>query len=166
MLYYRDSDLCVWHPHNCWAVCPRTYSVLWIVIFSGLTFRKTCLCNIFVIQLEVARLSILCLEQADIVTLPLYPGIYCIITHIFLQSRQLKQEEMLRQQEVQGLQEERAALQTEVAQLKTRVEELRDELVTQKRKQAANIKDLTKQLTQGEEATSQFFFCSSLMVTV
>lgn len=136
------------------------------MIFSGLTFRKTCLCNIFVIQLEVARLSILCLEQADIVTLPLYPGIYCIITHIFLQSRQLKQEEMLRQQEVQGLQEERAALQTEVAQLKTRVEELRDELVTQKRKQAANIKDLTKQLTQGEEATSQFFFCSSLMVTV
>ena len=73
---------------------------------------------------------------------------------------------MLRQQEVQGLQEERAALQTEVAQLKTRVEELRDELVTQKRKQAANIKDLTKQLTQGEESTSQFFFCSSLMVTV
>ncbi|XP_051274487.1 coiled-coil domain-containing protein 186 isoform X4 [Dicentrarchus labrax] len=64
-------------------------------------------------------------------------------------SRQLKQEEVLRQQEVQGLQDERTALQTEVAQLKTRVEELRDELVTQKRKQAANIKDLTKQLTQG-----------------
>ena len=68
---------------------------------------------------------------------------------LILQSRQLKREEMLRQQEVQGLQEERAALQTEVTQLKTRVEELRDELVTQKRKQAANIKDLTKQLTQG-----------------
>lgn len=50
---------------------------------------------------------------------------------------------------MQGLQEERAALQTEVAQLQTRAEELRDELVTQKRKQAANIKDLTKQLTQG-----------------
>ena len=80
---------------------------------------------------------------------------YCIIPNIFLlsllllQSRQLKREEVLRQQEVQGLQEERTALQTEVAQLKTRVEELRDELVTQKRKQAANIKDLTKQLTQG-----------------
>ena len=57
---------------------------------------------------------------------------------------------MLRQQEVQGLQEERTALQAEVAQLKTKVEELRDELVTQKRKQAANIKDLTKQLTQGK----------------
>lgn len=68
---------------------------------------------------------------------------------INLQSRQLKQEEVMRGQEVQGLQEERAALQKEVAQLTTRVEELRDELVTQKRKQAANIKDLTKQLTQG-----------------
>ncbi|XP_041830455.1 coiled-coil domain-containing protein 186 isoform X2 [Melanotaenia boesemani] len=66
-------------------------------------------------------------------------------------SRQLKQEEVLRQQEVQDLQEERAALQTEVAKLKTRVEELRDELVTQKRKQAANIKDLTKQLTQAHK---------------
>ncbi|XP_070707362.1 coiled-coil domain-containing protein 186 isoform X2 [Pempheris klunzingeri] len=70
-------------------------------------------------------------------------------------SRQLKQEEVLRQQEVQGLQEERAALQTEVAQLKTRVEELRDELVTQRRKQAANIKDLTKQLTQARKRLEQ-----------
>ncbi|XP_029311684.1 LOW QUALITY PROTEIN: coiled-coil domain-containing protein 186 [Cottoperca gobio] len=66
-------------------------------------------------------------------------------------SRQLKREEVLRQQEVQGLQEERAALQTEGTQLKTRVEELRDELVTQKRKQAVNIKDLTKQLTQARK---------------
>ncbi|KAL3051491.1 hypothetical protein OYC64_001690 [Pagothenia borchgrevinki] len=66
-------------------------------------------------------------------------------------SRQLKQEGSLRQQEVQGLQEERAALQTEADQLKTRVEELRDELVTQKRKQAASIKDLTKQLTQARK---------------
>ncbi|GAA6214277.1 coiled-coil domain-containing protein 186 [Lates japonicus] len=70
-------------------------------------------------------------------------------------SRQLKQEEVLRQQEVQGLQEERTALQTEVTQLKTRVEELRDELVTQKRKQAANIKDLTKQLTQARKRLEQ-----------
>lgn len=61
---------------------------------------------------------------------------------------------------MQGLQEERAALQAEAARLKTRVEELRDELVTQKRKQAANIKDLTKQLTQGQDAASPsvFFF--------
>uniref|UniRef100_A0A3P8PV49 Uncharacterized protein n=1 Tax=Astatotilapia calliptera TaxID=8154 RepID=A0A3P8PV49_ASTCA len=64
-------------------------------------------------------------------------------------------EEALRRQEVQSLQEERAALQTEVAQLKTRVEELRDELVTQKRKQAANIKDLTKQLTQARKRLEQ-----------
>lgn len=54
--------------------------------------------------------------------------------------------------EVQALQTERTALQTVTAQLKTRVEELRDELVTQKRKQAANIKDLTKQLTQGNRS--------------
>lgn len=52
---------------------------------------------------------------------------------------------------MRGLQEERATLREEVATLKTRVEELRDELVTQKRKQAANIKDLTKQLTQGQQ---------------
>uniref|UniRef100_A0A1A8MFW5 Chromosome 10 open reading frame 118 n=1 Tax=Nothobranchius pienaari TaxID=704102 RepID=A0A1A8MFW5_9TELE len=70
-------------------------------------------------------------------------------------SWRLKQEEVLRQQEVQALQEERAALQTEVAKLKTRVEELRDELVTQKRKQAANIKDLTKQLTQARKRLEQ-----------
>lgn len=66
-----------------------------------------------------------------------------------LQSHQLKQEEGLRRQEVEGLQEERTALQTEVAQLNTRIEELNNNLVTQKRKQAANIKDLTKQLAQG-----------------
>lgn len=76
--------------------------------------------------------------------------VFFFLTPLILQSQQLKQEEALRRQEVQSLQEERAALQTEVAQLKTRVEELRDELVTQKRKQAANIKDLTKQLTQGQ----------------
>ncbi|KAK2820417.1 hypothetical protein Q5P01_023376 [Channa striata] len=70
-------------------------------------------------------------------------------------SRQLRQEEVLRQQEVQSLQEERTALQAEVAQLKTRVDELRDELVTQKRKQTANIKDLTKQLTQARKKLEQ-----------
>ncbi|XP_062270053.1 coiled-coil domain-containing protein 186 isoform X1 [Platichthys flesus] len=70
-------------------------------------------------------------------------------------SRQLKQEESLRQQEVQGLQEERTALQTEVSRLQTRVDELRDELVTQKRKQAASIKDLTKQLTQARKRMEQ-----------
>lgn len=79
-----------------------------------------------------------------------------------LQSRQLKQEEVLRQQEVHGLQEERTALQTEVAQLNIRVDELRDELVTQKRKQTANIKDLTKQLIQGLETSLQSISASSL----
>lgn len=73
------------------------------------------------------------------------------MSFLLVQSRQLNQEEVLRQQEVQGRKEERTALQAEVTQLKTRVEELRDELVTQKRKQAANIKDLTKQLTQGQK---------------
>uniref|UniRef100_A0A667ZJG2 Coiled-coil domain containing 186 n=1 Tax=Myripristis murdjan TaxID=586833 RepID=A0A667ZJG2_9TELE len=76
-------------------------------------------------------------------------------TNTLLEDKQLKQEEMLRQQEVQGLQEERTALQREVAHLKTRVDELRDELVTQKRKQAANIKDLTKQLTQARKKLEQ-----------
>ncbi|XP_056285593.1 coiled-coil domain-containing protein 186 isoform X5 [Pseudoliparis swirei] len=70
-------------------------------------------------------------------------------------SRLLKREEALRQQEVHGLQEERAALQAEGAQLKTRVEELRDELVTRKRRQAANIKDLTKHLAQARKRLEQ-----------
>uniref|UniRef100_A0A671MK72 Coiled-coil domain-containing protein 186-like n=1 Tax=Sinocyclocheilus anshuiensis TaxID=1608454 RepID=A0A671MK72_9TELE len=65
-------------------------------------------------------------------------------------SRELNSQskEKQRQEEVLALQTERTTLQTETSQLKTRVEELRDDLVTQKRKQAANIKDLTKQLTQ------------------
>ncbi|CAL8309006.1 unnamed protein product [Boreogadus saida] len=64
-------------------------------------------------------------------------------------AQRLRQEEAQRQQEVQALQGERTALQTEVGQLSTRLGEVRDELVTQKRKQAASIKDLTKQLIQG-----------------
>ncbi|XP_056153281.1 coiled-coil domain-containing protein 186 [Lampris incognitus] len=75
--------------------------------------------------------------------------------HLDDKSQQLKQREVLRQQEVEGLQKERAALQTEVTNLNTRVEELRDELVTQKRKQTANIKDLTKQLTQARKKLEQ-----------
>nr|XP_061822697.1 coiled-coil domain-containing protein 186-like isoform X1 [Nerophis lumbriciformis]XP_061822698.1 coiled-coil domain-containing protein 186-like isoform X1 [Nerophis lumbriciformis] len=70
-------------------------------------------------------------------------------------SRRLRQEEVLRQQDVQGLQEERTALQAEVSQLKTRVDELSDELVSQKRKQVANIKDLTKQLMQARKRLEQ-----------
>uniref|UniRef100_A0AAR2KF42 Uncharacterized protein n=1 Tax=Pygocentrus nattereri TaxID=42514 RepID=A0AAR2KF42_PYGNA len=67
----------------------------------------------------------------------------------------LKREEQQKQDEVQALQTERTALQKETSQLKTRVEELRDELVTQKRKQVANIKDLTKQLTQARKKLEQ-----------
>ncbi|KAI7796626.1 coiled-coil domain-containing protein 186 isoform X1 [Triplophysa rosa] len=67
----------------------------------------------------------------------------------------LKKEEQQRQEEVHVLQTERTSLQAEMSQLKTRVEELRDDLVTQKRKQAANIKDLTKQLTQARKKLEQ-----------
>ncbi|KAM9817373.1 coiled-coil domain-containing protein 186 [Neosynchiropus ocellatus] len=66
-------------------------------------------------------------------------------------SQQLKHEEGLRQRQVEGLEEEKATLQNDLMQLKTRVEELRDELAAQKRKQAANIRDLTKQLTQARK---------------
>ncbi|XP_057682329.1 coiled-coil domain-containing protein 186 isoform X2 [Corythoichthys intestinalis] len=72
-----------------------------------------------------------------------------------LESRRLEREETLRRQEVHALQEERTALLEEQSQLKTRVDELRDELVTQKRKQAANVKDLTKQLTQARKRLEQ-----------
>ncbi|XP_077056762.1 coiled-coil domain-containing protein 186 isoform X1 [Siphateles boraxobius] len=67
----------------------------------------------------------------------------------------LKREAQQRQEEVLALQTERTSLQTETSQLKTRVEELRDELVTQKRKQTANIKDLTKQLMQARKKLDQ-----------
>ncbi|XP_041939548.1 coiled-coil domain-containing protein 186 [Alosa sapidissima] len=67
----------------------------------------------------------------------------------------LKREEQQRMEEVAVLQAERSGLQTETTQLKTRVDELRDDLVTQKRKQIANIKDLTKQLTQARKKLEQ-----------
>ncbi|XP_066549116.1 coiled-coil domain-containing protein 186 isoform X2 [Amia ocellicauda] len=63
----------------------------------------------------------------------------------------LQKEERLHQDEVHSLQSERMALQKETAELKTHVVELKDELVTQKRKQGANIKDLTKQLLQARK---------------
>uniref|UniRef100_A0A4W4EMU0 Si:ch211-225b10.4 n=1 Tax=Electrophorus electricus TaxID=8005 RepID=A0A4W4EMU0_ELEEL len=71
------------------------------------------------------------------------------------ESERSLREKQNRQEDVQALQAERAALQEEAAQLATRVEELRDDLVTQKRKQAANIKDLTKQLTQARKKLEQ-----------
>lgn len=76
--------------------------------------------------------------------------IICVRFIVHIQTSRLKKEEQLRQEEVQALQAERSTLQTKIEQLKTQVEELKDDLATQKRKQAANIKDLTKQLTQGE----------------
>ncbi|KAM8876057.1 coiled-coil domain-containing protein 186 isoform 1-T2 [Synchiropus picturatus] len=73
------------------------------------------------------------------------------VSHLNDKSQQLKHEEVLRQQQVEALEEEKATLQSDLIQQKTRMEELRDELATQKRKQAANIRDLTKQLTQAHK---------------
>lgn len=51
--------------------------------------------------------------------------------------------------EVEMLEAQLASEQTKLAALKTRVDELKDELATQKRKHAANLKDLAKQLQLG-----------------
>jgi chromosome segregation ATPase len=75
-------------------------------------------------------------------------------TNINLESRLLKEEE-LRKEEVHTLQVELACRQTEVKTLSTQVEELKDELVTQRRKHASNIKDLTKQLQQARRKLDQ-----------
>ncbi|NXJ13597.1 CC186 protein, partial [Odontophorus gujanensis] len=58
----------------------------------------------------------------------------------------LQKEEDQRKLEVEVLQAQLASEQKELAALKTHVDELKDELTTQKRKHAANLKDLTKQL--------------------
>ncbi|NXU60245.1 CC186 protein, partial [Horornis vulcanius] len=58
----------------------------------------------------------------------------------------LQKEEDQRKSEVETLQAQLASEQEEVSALKTHVDELKDDLVTQKRKHAANLKDLTKQL--------------------
>ncbi|XP_063473662.1 coiled-coil domain-containing protein 186 isoform X2 [Symphalangus syndactylus] len=75
-------------------------------------------------------------------------------TNINLESRLLKEEE-LRKEEVQTLQTELTCTQTEVKALSTQVEELKDELVTQRRKHASSIKDLTKQLQQARRKLDQ-----------
>ncbi|XP_029466315.1 coiled-coil domain-containing protein 186 isoform X2 [Rhinatrema bivittatum] len=67
----------------------------------------------------------------------------------------LLKEEQLRKQEVQTLQTEEASRRQEIAALNTQVEELKDELVTQKRKHAVNLKDLTKQLLQARKKLDQ-----------
>ncbi|XP_066179646.1 coiled-coil domain-containing protein 186 isoform X5 [Sylvia atricapilla] len=58
----------------------------------------------------------------------------------------LQKEEDQRKSEVETLQAQLASEQGEVSALKTHVDELKDDLATQKRKHAANLKDLTKQL--------------------
>ncbi|KAM5272301.1 coiled-coil domain-containing protein 186 [Ctenodactylus gundi] len=75
-------------------------------------------------------------------------------TNTSLESRLLKEEE-LRKEEVRTLQSELTCRQTEIQALSTRVEELKDELVTQRRKQVSNIKDLTKQLQQARRKLDQ-----------
>ncbi|XP_012873218.1 PREDICTED: coiled-coil domain-containing protein 186 [Dipodomys ordii] len=75
-------------------------------------------------------------------------------TNTSLESRLLKEEE-LRKEEVQILQAELTCKETEVKGLSTQVEELKDELVTQRRKHASNIKDLTKQLQQARRKLDQ-----------
>ncbi|XP_063818624.1 coiled-coil domain-containing protein 186 isoform X2 [Pseudophryne corroboree] len=67
----------------------------------------------------------------------------------------LSAEQAKRQQEVQCLQTELDAQRVLVASLNTRIEELNDDLVTQKRKRAVNLKDLTKQLQQARKKMEQ-----------
>lgn len=65
------------------------------------------------------------------------------------QAIKLQKEEDQRKSEVETLQARLASEQEEVSALKTHVDELKDDLITQKRKHAANLKDLTKQLQLG-----------------
>ncbi|POI35962.1 hypothetical protein CIB84_000286 [Bambusicola thoracicus] len=58
----------------------------------------------------------------------------------------LQKEEDQRKLEVEMLQAQLASEEKELTALKTHVDELKDELTTQKRKHAANLKDLSKQL--------------------
>lgn len=65
------------------------------------------------------------------------------------QAIKLQKEEDQRKSEVEALQAQLASEQEEVSALRTHVDELKDDLATQKRKHAANLKDLTKQLQLG-----------------
>ncbi|KAK6482290.1 coiled-coil domain-containing protein 186-like [Huso huso] len=70
-------------------------------------------------------------------------------------TNRLQKEEQLRQEEVQTLRSELTSQSKEMAGLKTSIEELNDELATQKRKQMANLKDLTKQLLLARKKLDQ-----------
>lgn len=76
---------------------------------------------------------------------------FCIWLKIKLQfqATKLHKEEDQRKLEVETLQAQLASEQKELTALRTHVDELKDELATQKRKHAANLKDLTKQLQLG-----------------
>uniref|UniRef100_A0A6J0SP37 Coiled-coil domain-containing protein 186 n=1 Tax=Pogona vitticeps TaxID=103695 RepID=A0A6J0SP37_9SAUR len=67
----------------------------------------------------------------------------------------LEKEEELHKDRVQALQADLVSQQKALADLNTQVDELKDELVTQKRKHAANLKDLTKQLQQARRKLDQ-----------
>lgn len=69
--------------------------------------------------------------------------------HVIFQANKLKKDEELHRNKVQMLEMELTSQQKSFAALNTKADELKDELVTQKRKHAANLKDLTKQLQQG-----------------
>ncbi|XP_008268756.2 coiled-coil domain-containing protein 186 isoform X2 [Oryctolagus cuniculus] len=75
-------------------------------------------------------------------------------TNSTLESRLLKEEE-LHKEEVQTLRAELTCRQAEVTALSTQVEELKDDLVTQRRKHASSVKDLTKQLQQARRKLEQ-----------
>ncbi|KAM4636626.1 coiled-coil domain-containing protein 186 isoform 2-T2 [Discoglossus pictus] len=70
-------------------------------------------------------------------------------------SGKLLSEEQQRLQEVQALQTELENHQKLVTSLNTRIDELNNELTTQKRKHAVNLKDLTKQLQQARKKMDQ-----------
>ncbi|XP_007903850.1 LOW QUALITY PROTEIN: coiled-coil domain-containing protein 186 [Callorhinchus milii] len=67
----------------------------------------------------------------------------------------LQKEQQLRQQDVKALESEVTSKRKEVSELTLQVDELKDDLVTQKRKQATNLKDLTKQLQQSRRRLEQ-----------
>ncbi|XP_044295262.1 coiled-coil domain-containing protein 186 [Varanus komodoensis] len=67
----------------------------------------------------------------------------------------LQKEEELHRKDIQVLEAELVSQQKAFADLNTQADELKDELVTQKRKHAANLKDLTKQLQQARRKLDQ-----------
>ncbi|KAG9462066.1 hypothetical protein GDO78_014973 [Eleutherodactylus coqui] len=69
--------------------------------------------------------------------------------------QRLAAEQTLRKQGMQALQAELDGQRQIMASLNTRIEELNDELVTQKRKHAVNLKDLSKQLQQARKKVEQ-----------